>query len=234
MLASFGLNNNIQHVISLPSTSKIMVAQTGESVEGYSLRDVNLTYEIIESNDLYSQALVEYADTNFPFEHITHSRLSNWRKDQTDINKVIDLPRKSMRAIVMLFKHADTVDSEEYIFPKIKKVEISEVDGDPNAVYSRGMKTNDLYREAKRVFNVRDTDMTEERFYDNKFALVINLRNNGDNSAMGSGCKVVDTKTGVQLAITKEVTTKDVKCEIFVLSDAAVSTVERSFGQLNL
>ena len=238
MLASYGLNNNIQYVISLPSASKIMVAQSRESVEGYSLRDVNLTYETIESHDLYSQALTEYADTNFPFEHITHSQLSNWRKDQTDINEVIDLPRKSMRAIVMLFKHADTVDSEEYIFPKIKKVEIKKVeisiDGDPNAVYSKGMKTNDLYREAKRVFNVKDTNMTEDRFYDNGFVLVIDLRNNGDNSAMGSGCKVVDTKTGVQLAITKEVTTKDVKCEIFVLSDAAVSTVERSFGRLNL
>ena len=162
LLASYGLNNNIQYVISLPSASKIMVAQSRESVEGYSLRDVNLTYETIKSHDLYSQALAEYADTDFPFEHITHSRLSNWRKDQTDINKVIDLPRKSMRAIVMLFKHADTVDSEEYIFPKIKKVEIS-IDGDPNAVYSKGMKTKrnenqDLYREAKRVFNVKDTD----------------------------------------------------------------------------
>ena len=216
LLASYGLNNNIQYVISLPSTSKIMVAQSRESVEGYSLRDVNLMYETIESNDLYSQALAEYADTDFPFEHITHLRLSNWRKDQTDINEIIDVPRKSMRAIVMLFKHADTVDSEEYIFPKIKKVEIS-IDGDPNAVYSKGMKTNDLYREAKRVFNVRDTDMMEERFYDNKFALVIDLRNNSDNSAMGSGCKVLDNKTGVQLAITKEVTTKDVKQQILVL-----------------
>ena len=134
-----------------------------------------------------------------------------------------------MRAIVMLFKHAGTVDSEEYIIPKIKKVEIS-IDGDPNAVYSKGMKTNDLYREARRVFGVKDTDMMEEKFYDDKFALVIDLRNNADNSAMGSGCKVVDTKTGVQLAITNEVTTKDIKCEIFILSDAAVSTVERSFG----
>ncbi len=147
LLASYGLNNNIQYVISLLSASKIMVAQSGESVEGYSLRDVNLTYETIESNDLYSQALAEYADTDFPFEHITHS------------------------------------------------VEIS-IDGDPNAVYSKGMKTNDLYREAKRVFKVRDTDMTEERFYDNKFTLVIDLRNNSDNSAMGSGCKVFLHKRG--------------------------------------
>ena len=50
---------------------------------------------------------------------------------------------------------------------------------------------------------------------------------------MGSGCKVIDTKTGVQLAITKGTTTKDVKCEIFVLSDAAVNTVGRSFGRLD-
>ena len=47
LLASYGLNNNIQYVMILPSASKVMVAQSGESVEGYSLKDVNLTYEII-------------------------------------------------------------------------------------------------------------------------------------------------------------------------------------------
>jgi hypothetical protein len=145
LLASYRLNG-MQYVISLPSADKIMVAQSGENVDDYSLKDVNLTYETIESPNLYSQALTEYTDTDFPFVSVTHSRLSNWGKDQTDINETIDLPRDSMRAIVMLFKYADTVDSEEYIFPKIKKVLIS-VDGNPNAVYSRGMKTNDLYRE---------------------------------------------------------------------------------------
>ena len=163
LLASYGLNNNVQYVLSLPSASKIMVAQSGQNVECYALKDVNLTYETIESPDLYSQALSEYADTDFPFEHITHSRLSNWGKDQTDVNETIDLPRKSMRAILMLFKHAGTVDSEEYIFPNIKKVEIS-IDGEPNAVYSKGMRANDLYREEKRVFHVKDSDMTEENF----------------------------------------------------------------------
>ena len=135
LLASYGLNG-MQYVISLPSTDKIMVVQSGENVDDYSLKDVNLTYETIESPNLYSQALTEYADTDFPFVSVTHSRLSNWGKDQTDINETIDLPRDSMRAIVMLFKYADTMDSEEYIFPKIKKVLIS-VDRNPNTVYSR-------------------------------------------------------------------------------------------------
>ena len=90
-----------------------------------------------------------------------------------------------------------------------------------------------IYHEARRVFHVKDSNMTEKKFYNNKFALVIDLRNSGDNSAMGSGCKIVDTKTGVQLTITKGVMTKNVKCEIFVLSNAAVNAVGRSFRCLD-
>ena len=71
LLASYGLNG-MQYVISLPSADKIMVAQSGENVDNYSLKDVNLTYETIESSDLYSQALEVYVDTDFPFEHVTH------------------------------------------------------------------------------------------------------------------------------------------------------------------
>ncbi len=115
-----------------------------------------------------------------------------------------------MRAIVMLFKHADTVDSEEYIYPNITKVDVT-IDGRPNAVYSNGIGTDDLYREARRIFHVKDTNMTEKKFYDNKFALVIDLRCTYDNDAMAAGYNVTDTKSGVQLIITKEVTTKDVK-----------------------
>ena len=91
-----------------------MVAQSGESVGDYALK---LIYEFIESSDAYSQAAAEYSDTDFPFEDINYIRPTNWGKDQTAVVEAINIPRKSMRAIVILFKHADTVDSEEYIFP---------------------------------------------------------------------------------------------------------------------
>ncbi len=147
--------------------------------------------------------------------------------------EAINIPRRSMRAIVMLFRYKDTVDSEEYVFPNIKRVNVT-IDGRPNAVYSNGIKVNDLYREAKRIFHVQDTNMTEKKFYDNKFALVVDLRSVDDNDAMGAGYNVRDTKACVQLTITKEVTTKDVKGEIYVLSDAAVSTVGGNFSRLVL
>ena len=51
---------------------------------------------------------------------------------------------------------------------------------------------------------------------------------------MNAGHNVTDTKSGVQLIITKEATTKNVKGEIYALSDAAVSIAEGSFSRLKL
>ena len=96
-------------------------------------------------------------------------------------------------------------------------------------VYSNGIGTDDLYREARRIFHMKDTNMTEKKFYDNKFALVIDLRCTDDNDAVGSGHNVTDTKSGVQLIITK-----DVKGEIYALSDAAVSIIGGSYSNLEL
>ncbi len=76
--------------------------------------------------------------------------------------------------------------------------------------------------------------MTQKKFYDSKFALVIDLRCADDNDAMGAGYNVTDTKSGVQLIITKEATTKDVKEEIYTLSDAAVSIIGGSYSNLEL
>ncbi len=210
-----------------------MIAQSGESVGGYALKEPKLIYESIESPDMYSQAANEYVDTDFPFVDVSYLKPTNWLKDQTSVVETINVPRKSMRAIVILFKHADTEDSEEYVYPNITKVDVT-IDGRPNAVYSNGISTDDLYREAKRVFHVKDSNMTEKRFYDKKFALVVDLRCTDDNDAMNAGHNVTDTKSGVQLIITKEATTKNVRGEIYALSDAAVTITEGSLSRLKL
>ena len=76
--------------------------------------------------------------------------------------------------------------------------------------------------------------MTEKKFYDNKFALVIDLRCTDDNNAVNTGHNVSDTKSGVQLIITKEATAKAVVGEIYALSDAAVTIIGGSFSKLRL
>ena len=162
------LNGNVEYIFMTPSVNEIMITQSGESVGDYALKETKLIYETIESSDAYSQAVTEYADTDFPFEDIDYIRPTNWGKDRTNVVEAINISRRSMRAIVVLFKYKDTVDSEEYIFPNIKRVDVT-IDRRPNAVYSNGIKTNDLYREARRVFHVEGTNMTEKKFYNNKF-----------------------------------------------------------------
>ncbi len=81
---------------------------------------------------------------------------------------------------------------------------------------------------------MKDTNMTEKKFYDKKFALVVDLRCTDDNDAINAGHNVTDTKSGVQLIITKEATSKNVRGEIYALSDAAVTITEGSFSGLKL
>jgi hypothetical protein len=85
-----------------PSASEIMIAQSGESVGDYALKETKLIYETIESPDAYSQAVTECSDTDFPFEDINYLRPTNWGKDHTDAVEAINIPRRSMRAIVII------------------------------------------------------------------------------------------------------------------------------------
>ncbi len=233
LFAPSAFNGGVEFNFRTPDASDIMIAQSGESVGGYSLKEPKLIYESIESPEMYSQAAADYTNTEFPFMDITYLKPTNWLKDQTSVVEFTNVPRKSMRAMVILFKYADTEDSEEYIYPNITKVDVT-IDGRPNAVYSNGMSTDDLYREAKRIFHVNDSNMTEAKFYDKKFALVVDLRCTDDNNAINSGSNIIGTKNSVQLIIKKEATTKDVIGEIYVLSDAAVSIAEGNFSRLKI
>ena len=233
LFAPSALNGGVEFNFKTPDASDIMIAQSRESVGGYALKEPKLIYESIESPEMYSQAVADYTRTEFPFMDVSYLKPTNWLKDQTSVVETINVPRRSMRAIVILFKHADMEGSEEYIYPNITKVDVT-IEGRPNAVYSNGISTDDLYREARRVFHVEDSNMTEKRFYDKKFALVVDLRCTDDNDAMNAGHNVTDTKSGVHLIITKEATTKNVKGEIYALSDAAVTITEGSFSRLKL
>ena len=233
LFAPSAFNGGVEFNFRTPDASDIMIAQSGESVGGYSLKEPKLIYESIESPEMYSQAAADYTNTEFPFMDITYLKPTNWLKDQTSVVEFTNVPRKSMRAMVILFKYAETEDSEEYIYPNITKVDVT-IDGRPNAVYSNGMSTDDLYREAKRIFHVNDSNMTEAKFYDKKFALVVDLRCTDDNNAINSGSNIIGTKNSVQLIIKKEATSKDVIGEIYVLSDAAVSIAEGNFSRLKI
>ncbi|CAB3997486.1 Hypothetical predicted protein, partial [Paramuricea clavata] len=137
LYAPHNMANDLQYVITLPTADEIMNAQSGETVEGYTLENIELEYESIDNIDLARKAENLYgSERELSFEHVTLMKKTEWSKDSTIINETINVPRRCMKAIVMLFTNKTKTDSEEYVYPNIEKVKVT-VEGVPNAVYSQ-------------------------------------------------------------------------------------------------
>ena len=69
-------------------------------------------------------------------EHLTLMKTTVWFAASTAINENINLPRKSIKWIVLLFTKENRSDSEEFIYPNIDSIKIT-IEGTPNMVYSQ-------------------------------------------------------------------------------------------------
>ncbi|CAB4026871.1 Hypothetical predicted protein [Paramuricea clavata] len=191
LYAPYHSANDIQYVITLPQASEIMNAQSGESVEGYSLENIELEYESIENNNLARKSENLYgSERELSYEHVTLMKKTEWDKNATIVNETINVPRRSIKAVVMLFTEKTSTDSEEYIFPNIEKVKVT-IEGVPNVIYSQGMTKTRMYEEAKRLFGTdANSQQSLIKFYkDKKFALVTDLRTVNDEKTFGNGVK---------------------------------------------
>ncbi|CAB4014059.1 Hypothetical predicted protein [Paramuricea clavata] len=235
----FFMNNNPMYILTLPQADEIMTAQGGKQVDGYKLANLELEYETIENDTLTSEVSRMYSTgRSLSYKHVTLMRTSNWDKDLTIVNANINIPRKSMSAIVLLFTNRVRTDSEEYIYPNIDNVNVT-IEGVPNAVFSQGLPKNRFFEEAKRFFcpmcekTMADEFMSISKFFSNGFALVIDLRSTQDDTT-GGGKKIVNTQSGVYvlLEIKKRATTSDVQCNIFVVSDALLNFANRDLSSI--
>ena len=235
LYAPYGMLNNFQYVITLPKASDIMVAQSGQSVAGYSLENL-LEYETIENMDLAEKVLTEYSTgRSLSFNHDTLMKTVEWNKDATLHNETINIPRKSMKAVVLLFKNKTITDSEEFVYPNITEVKVS-IEGIPNSIYSQGIPKSRFFEEAFRIFHCGyescESVMSLEKFYKDSFALVVDLRTINDNFVYGDGKRLVNTQSGILLEIKKTAIAANVKCHIFVLSDGLLNIVNKDLSSI--
>jgi hypothetical protein len=238
LYAPFRMNNNFMYILTLPKASDIMVAQSGEKVGGYTLWNLELEYETIENQSVADEISSMYSTGRslVSYQHVTLMRTSNWAKSLTVVNENVNLPRKSMAAIVLLFTKQTRANSEEYLYPNIEEVKIT-IEGVPNSIFSQGLPKSRFFEDPKRFFCpscekvMADEFMSIQKFFKNGFALVIDLRSNEDD-VTGNDKKIVNTQSGVLLEIKKKATTEDVVCNLFVVSDALVNFVNRDLQSI--
>mgnify|MGYP002804457425 CR=1 FL=1 len=91
-------------------------------------------------------------------------------------------------SVVTLFTKDGSNDSEEYVNPKIERIDVT-TEGKSNLVYERGILGMDLFHEANRLFGSKEEmdSITEDNVLDDKFAAV-------SRGSMGRGCKRTKTR----------------------------------------
>ena len=134
----------------------------------------------------------------------------------------MNISRKSMKAIVLLFTKSAAGDSKNFPFAGLTKVNVT-VEGNPNDVYSEGLAKRDIYDEARRFFGF--SYVSRRKFYTDKFACVVDFRTVNDKNVSGTGRRLIGTNAGV-LEIEKETTTTDLSCHDFVVADGLINVVE--------
>ena len=226
------LSDELVFELRLASASGVVKGSDSTKL-GYELTNIQLEYEVIESKQLADEAGSNYKNgKRFMFEHVAHHKTITFAKGTDSIiNESINVPRRSMKGLLLLFYdhyNPGAGDSEKTYNPNIKEVKVV-VNGIPNKVYSQGMKPRDQFEEVFRRFGKENSSMNTTEFYaGDKFAFFIDLRSMKDNELHGSGLRLVNTKEGVHLTINRTATgSGNVKCHIFILSDAQFNIVNK-------
>jgi hypothetical protein len=218
------LSNALTFEITLPSSSKIVV-HGADKPYNYSLSSMELEYECISSDYLAMEATSSYKiGKGFYYENVLLHKTFTIN-DQTDtvINEHVNIPRRSMTGILCLFTKTYVVgarNSETFVNPDITKVDIN-VDGMPNKLYSKGMIPTDFWTSITNKMGMTD-NITQKDFYNDKFALWIDLRTYPDDSVHGNGLVLNNTKDGVKIEIRRTAadTAGNTTCYMFVVADA--------------
>lgn len=222
---SKALEDTLTFELTLPESKKIVVSSQGDVQ--YGLTNLELEYECISSDYLAQEALRAYhVGKGFYYDNVVlYKPIKINEKNDTVINEHINIPRRSMSGILMIFIEQYTAcarDSEKFANPNITHVEIN-VDGMPNKMYSKGMSPPDFWKAIVGRYGLSD-NITPKEFYEDKFALWIDLRTYPDPKAHGNGLVLNNTQDGVKLLIKRKASTteKYLTCYIFVVADAVV------------
>ena len=224
---SKSLPHPLKFEITLAPVPDVVVFSDTTKPPTYTITNIELEYRCISSKFLADQAQAAYKTNRaFFYENILHHKTFTFSKpNDSFINEHINVPRRSMTGILLLFTENPTAgdrDSEKFVNPDIKSVQIN-IDGVPNMLYSKGMLTTVQWESIKQRFpRSLESEVTETKFYtEDRFALWIDLRSYADNEIYGSGLALKDTRDGVKLEIQRKVGGGgNITCYMFIVADA--------------
>ena len=167
--SSKSLPHPLKFEIKLAPVSDVVVFSDTTKPPTYTITNLELEYRCISSKFLVDKAQAAYKTNHaFFYENILHHKNFTFSKpNDSVINEHINVPRRSMTGILLLFTENPTAgerDSEKFVNPDIKSVKIN-IDGVPGMLYSEGMLPTDQWESIKQRFpRSLESGITEQNF----------------------------------------------------------------------
>ena len=239
-----GLGDRLEYELTFNDYSRVIQA-TGDTSASYTIEGISLEFEMVTQPDLARLIRNQYAGRiAILYDRILRHRKIAVNKSDTLWNINLNVPARSMKGILMLFKDAAqqqsfAQDTESFYNPKISKVEVT-IEGVPNQLYAQGMRAYQQWDEAKKQFSCgprrhsamagiisKDLELgipQVKDFLTTKYALWLDMRTTDDDQLHGSGRRIENASEGVTIQITKQVESAGpLNMYLYVIMDAQLN-----------
>jgi hypothetical protein len=217
-----GLGDRLEYELSFNDYSRVIIAN-GDINANYEINNISLEFDMVTEPNLATMVKNQYVgQMSILYDRILRHRKIVANKSDALWNINLNTPARSMKGILMIFEEpaaSFTRDSETFYNPKINKVEIT-IEGIPNQLYSQGMKSYQMWDEARKQFSGGNknhpnvdiiskdlclSDVTVGEYLTTKYALWLDLRTTYDNSLHGNGRRIANGNDGITIQINKTV-----------------------------
>lgn len=221
----YALNNDVELALKLSNAGEVVIST--DKAASYELFEIHLEWDAIQDHDLADEIEYAYQSGVGVYYDRAHFYAKVVEKSSPLINIEIKESVRSLRGVLLLFKDIDAdqkqyaMNRETFYNPKIESVTI-DLNGDSNMRYASGMLTKDIWSEARKYFQ-GSTGMSQEAFYNDKFALWIDLRSSTDPELHGNGLLMDNSKGNLTLNIHKKAEgTGKIRVYTYLIMDAVL------------
>lgn len=234
------LKDRLSYELTFNNYGKVIVST--DNTATYTISDIHLEFEVITSPELATMLRNQYKGKFIVLYDrvVRHSKLS-LNKSDTIWNIALAPQAKSMKGILILFVNlTDSAsfgrDTEKFYNPKITKVSIT-LDGNPNQLFSSGMKPHQHFDEIRKHFadgkhrtvntiakELELSDVSLPDYLTSKYGLWLDMRTTDDDSLHGSGRKIEGASQSIQVEIeSKAETAGALEAYVYYITDAQLN-----------
>ena len=244
------LGDRLEYELTFNDYSRVVVA-TDDAGASYTIGNISLEFDKVTDPELARMIRNQYVGRLAVLYDrvLRHRKIAANKKDPL-LNINLNVPARSMKGILMLFEDpaaggkAFQRDTEAFYNPRITKVEVT-IEGVPNQLYSQGMRTYQLWDEAKKAFAAGSKrhaeaamvakdlglgDVSLGEFLTTKYALWLDLRTTDDDQLHGTGRRIENASEGVTMQIMKKAEAAGaLNIYLYVIMDAQLNIEDGRF-----